>query len=217
MLHSTKRKLALSGWLKQHNWNEYDTPLKLQKFLLFYELFSKIDQEETDFYRLRGYERGPVFSTVWGDYTKERADFDKRAEEEYNNSSFINDNRAKLSAFIVRVLPDKELSELTHQLNLWEKKKERIEAKEHNVTLNEEDFNEHDKNMMLSLSTMFPPELIENSVVHCIGDKCFVFDTEDARTLTEQDFDVLAELSAYPDLHNPVYVEKDDSGRLIVD
>lgn len=53
MLHSTKRKLALSGWLKQHNWNEYDTPLKLQKFLLFYELFSKTDGDEAEFSDLR--------------------------------------------------------------------------------------------------------------------------------------------------------------------
>ena len=53
MINSTKRKLALSGWLKNNNGKEYDTPLKLQKFLLFYELFSDIDGDEADFSDLR--------------------------------------------------------------------------------------------------------------------------------------------------------------------
>lgn len=217
MINSTKRKLALSGWLKNNNGKEYDTPLKLQKFLLFYELFSDIDGDEADFSHLRGYARGPVFSAVWGDYTKERVDFDKKAEEAYRNSSFIDTGRAKLSAFIVSVLSDGELSAFTHELNLWKSKEERIQAREYNVTLEEKDFNENDKNMMLSLSSMFPHEMISDSVIHCIGEKYFVFSKKDAKTLTEQDFDVLAELSTYADLHNPVYVEKDNSGRLIVD
>lgn len=217
MIYSTKRKLALSGWLKMHNEEEYDTPLKLQKFLLFYELFSKLENEEADFSHLRGYERGPVFSAVWGDYTKDRADFDRKAEEEYEKSSFINDERAKLSAFIVSVLPDEELSALTHQLNLWKCKEDRINSKEYNVTLDEEDFSEDDKILIRSLSDMFPPDLIDRSVVYCVGEKYFVFSKKDAKTLTEQDFDVLSELSSYPDLKNPVYVEKDNSGRLLVD
>ncbi len=46
------------------------------KFLLFYEAFAKTFGEQPDFSHLRGYKKGPVFSNVWGDYTKERASFD---------------------------------------------------------------------------------------------------------------------------------------------
>ena len=83
MINSNNRKLALSGWLKENNPREYSTPIKLQKFLLFYELFSKIDGEISDLSHLRGYKIGPVFCDVWGDYTKERYYFDIKATEQY--------------------------------------------------------------------------------------------------------------------------------------
>ena len=37
MIYSSKRKLALSGWLKENYEDVYNIPLKLQKYLLFYE------------------------------------------------------------------------------------------------------------------------------------------------------------------------------------
>ncbi len=55
MIYSNNRKLSLSGWLKQNYENEYNMPLKLQKFLLFYESFSKVEGEETDFGHLKGF------------------------------------------------------------------------------------------------------------------------------------------------------------------
>lgn len=44
--------------------------------MLFYETFSKIVEEQTDFSHLRGYKNGPVFSNVWGGYTKDREEFE---------------------------------------------------------------------------------------------------------------------------------------------
>ena len=81
MINSNTRKLTLSGWLRKNNPREYDSPLKLQKFLLFYELLSKTAGEQADFDHLRGYKRGPVFSNVWGDYTKERISFNEAVEK----------------------------------------------------------------------------------------------------------------------------------------
>ena len=69
MIYSNERKLYLSGWLKNNDNTSYETPLKLQKFLLFYEAFTKVSGETPDFSHLRGYKKGPVFSNVWGDYT----------------------------------------------------------------------------------------------------------------------------------------------------
>ena len=91
MINSNQRKLALSGWLSQANQTAYNVPLKLQKFLFLYEVFSKVDNDSVDFTFLRGYQRGPVFSSVWGDYTKERVAFDASAKEAYvNNADMIN-------------------------------------------------------------------------------------------------------------------------------
>lgn len=69
MIYSNNRKRCLSGWLHQNSEIAYNTALKLQKFLLFYECFSKVSGEEADFGHLRGYKRGPVFSQVWGGIT----------------------------------------------------------------------------------------------------------------------------------------------------
>ena len=91
MIYSDNRKLALSGWLKENDYSSYVVPLKLQKFLFFYESASKVAKKEYDFYKLRGYKNGPVFSQVWGDYTKERTLFDNEATKQYteNGSEII--------------------------------------------------------------------------------------------------------------------------------
>ena len=70
MLFSSDRKLSLSGWLQENNTLSYFSPLRLQKFLFFYEAFSKADGDYSDFSHLKGYKRGPVFSQVWGDTQK---------------------------------------------------------------------------------------------------------------------------------------------------
>lgn len=218
MINSNTRKLSLSGWLKSNNVNSYNTPLKLQKFLLLYESFSKISGEKPDFSHLRGYKRGPVFSDVWGDYTKERKDFDIAAESAYENlKGKINNDRAKQCGFAVGTMSEKELSDLTHEMNLWKSKKDRIMAGEYNVDLYEDDFNKHDEDMMFLLSEMYPVDMVNESSIINIDKSYFVFRKEDVSKLTEQHFDTLSILSEQENLHNPVYVDIDKEGRLLID
>lgn len=120
MIYSNERKLSLSGWLKKNNKISYETPLKLQKFLFFYEAFAKISGETPDFTHLRGYKEGPVFSNVWADYTKERVSFNEAVQAAYDkNVENINEKRAKKCSFIVSSLAEEELSDLTHEMNIW--------------------------------------------------------------------------------------------------
>lgn len=218
MICSNERKLCLSGWLRQNSKNEYDTPLKLQKFLLLYECFSKASGEKPDFRHLRGYKRGPVFSQVWGDYTKERAAFDKAADVSYHAGLVpIDETRAKKCAFIVGVLSESELSELTHSMNLWKSKEARILHGEYQVDLDEGDFNDDDVKIILLLDKMYPIELIDNSSVIGIDNQYFVFSKNDIPRLTEQHFDTLSVLAENRNLLNPVYVDIDEGGRLVID
>lgn len=218
MINSNERKLILSGWLKKNSPREYDSPLKLQKFLLFYELFAKVSGEKADFDHLKGYKRGPVFSNVWGDYTKERVSFDKTIDEAYNrNVDLVSDARAKKCAFIVSVLSEQELSELSHKLNLWNAKKDRIMSGEYQVSLNESDFNSDDAAIIKVLDNMYPDTLVESSVVLKIDQYSFVFSSQDASRLKESDIDTLSTLMEQCELHNPTFVEIDEDGRLIVD
>lgn len=218
MIFSNNRKLCLSGWLRQNSKKEYDTALKLQKFLLFYECFSKASGEVPDFGHLRGYKRGPVFSQVWGDYTKERAAFDRAADESYRSGNVpIDEARARKCAFIVGVLSESELSELTHAMNLWKSKEARILSGEYQVDLNESDFNDNDLKIISSLGRMYPDALIEDSSVVEIDNQYFVFHKNDIPRLTEQHFDTLSILAEKRELLNPVYVEIDEGGRLAID
>lgn len=218
MLYSNERKLVLSGWLEEHCPTAYDRPLKLQKYLFFYELYSKIDGEAIDLDHLRGYKRGPVFSNVYGDYTHERKEFDKRALYEYkNNSKLINEDRAKMCSFICSSLSDKDLSDFTHQLNVWATRKDDINSGVHNVNLFEKDINSDDINKLKLLSSLFTKDVVDNSSVVTLGDKHFVFNNNDMDRLSEEHMDVLWNLMYSQELYNPIFVSIDDGGRLIVD
>ncbi len=218
MICSNERKRCLSGWLLHNSKNEYNAALKLQKFLFLYECFSKVSGERPDFSYLRGYKRGPVFSQVWGDYTKDREEFNKTADESYHlGKDTINYERAKKCAFVVKVLSESELSELTHQLNLWKAKEKRILSGEYQVDLDEKDFNENDAKIISLLDKMYPIELIENSFVISIDSHYFVFKKEDVPKLTEQHYDTLSALAENEQITNPVYVDMDEGGRLIID
>lgn len=218
MLYSNDRKLSLSGWLQENDALSYCSPLRLQKFLFLYEAFSKVDNDVYDFSRLKGYKRGPVFSPVWGDYTKDRAAFNKTSLEKYHaQKNNINDSRAQRASFIVRSLSEKELSALTHQFNIWNKKQERIMNGEQQVALSENDFSESDCTMTQTLEQMYPSDLVQNCDIIPVGEKYFVFSKKDLEALTEQHFDTLSTLSEREDLHNPVYVEIDHEGRLWID
>ncbi len=218
MLYSNNRKLSLSGWLQKNNISAYNSPLRLQKFLFFYEAFSKVNHDVSDFARLKGYKRGPVFSPVWGDYTKDRAEFDNKSLEVYHAvQDSINDLRAQRAGFIVSSLSENELSTLTHQFNIWNAKRQRIMTGEQQVELDESDFNEADYTITRTLEQMYPAEIIQNCSIIAMGEKFFVFSKKDIESLTEQHFDTMASLSELDDLHNPVYVEIENEGRLCVD
>lgn len=220
MVHSNMRKRCLSGWLKNNHLSTYESPIKLQKFLFFYESFAKVRNESADFTSLKGYKRGPVFSQVWGDYTKERKAFDMSVDEAYMNdykSQNIDDELIEKSAFLVNTLSQKELSELSHKMNIWNVKESRIMAGEQQVPLEEEDFNKDDVQLICLLDSMYPLSMIKESEIIAVNDNYFVFKKDDISKLTEAHYDVLDSLTETEELMNPVYVDIDEEGRLIID
>lgn len=217
MLYSSNRKIVLSGWLQANNNVAYQHSLKLQKFLFLYEAMTLSQGEKPDFDHLRGYKRGPVFSNVYGDYTNDRDEFNCVVDKQYKkNSAEVNEERASQASFIVGSLSDNELSELTHQYNIWASKSDRILAGELQVGLDAEDFNEHDVFLTNMLLSIYTPIIVNNSVIISVDDKYFVFSQNDARRLTEQHYDVMGELSANKLIHNPIFTTIDDEERLVV-
>lgn len=219
MIYSNARKLTLSAWLKKHREAEYKIPLKLQKFLFFYEAFSKVAGDgKTDFDHLRGYKNGPVFSNVFGDYTKERKAFERKADICYELfGKMINVTRALQCGFIVATLSEQELSDLTHEMNIWRSQEKYINLGCYQVSLQESDFNEHDYSLIKMLGEMYPLEMIEGSEIVSVGNSYFVLSKSDFTRLTEEHFDVLMSLSGNSELHNPVFITIDEEGCLLID
>lgn len=218
MIYSNKRKLSLSGWLKENDNSSYENSLKLQKFLFFYEVLSKISGEKADFKNLKGYKNGPVFSNVWGDYTKEKDNFNIEIKKAYNSYvKYINKKRAKKCNYIINSMTENELSVLTHQFNIWKSKEDRINSGEYQVKLKESDFNYNDEQLALTINKIYPDELIKNSKIIKINDKRFIISKENYKNLTKEHIEILKKLVKNEILYNPVFIELDNEGRLIID
>ena len=218
MIFSNERKLTLSAWLRNNHRVEYEIPLKLQKFLFFYEVFSKVAGEKADFDHLRGYRNGPVFSNVWGDYTKERYSFELRSQDCFENfSNIIDTDIAQQCSFIVATLSEYELSALTHKMNIWKCKEKFINLGYEQVSLCESDFNSADFQLIKILGSMYPLRMVNSSEIIRLGDFYFVISKKDFRNFTEQHIDTLSIIVQEEELHNPVFIEIDEKGRLIID
>ncbi|MBO1909767.1 hypothetical protein [Sporosarcina sp. 6E9] len=217
ILNSNAHKLQLSSWLSTNQPKDFTQNLKLQKFLFFYEAFSKMDGEDADFNYLRAYPNGPVFSNVYGDYIYHGPAFFPAVESiEIELIDSINEERAKLSGFLVKILNEDELSDLTHELDAWKVHEPAIRRGEKNISIREEDFTEDDFLLLRTLREMYPSELIDNSAVISIMDKNFLLSIGDFMRLTEDQKNVFLNL-VDEDLENPVYVSLSDEGVLLID
>lgn len=221
MIYSEERKLVLSGWLKNNDITSYSTSLKLQKFIFFYECACKIQNKEYSFKSLRGYKNGPVFSAVWGDYSKDRIEFNKEADEKYEKKSreIIDPNIAKKVDFFIKTNNEKELSDITHAMNIWKSKEGRIFSNETQVPLDDDDFNSDDENLVKNILSIYPLDMIDNSEVIQSSDTIFILSKEDRKNLTPDQMDTLHELANEGSLENPVFVSIDSEkkGHLLID
>lgn len=216
MINSNLRKRALAEWLKTNDPTSYESSLKLQKFLFFYECFSKMSSDNPDFSHLQGWKKGPVFSNVWGDYTKERDEFDQNISDV--DIQKVNVERAKRADFIVKVASETELTELTHLFDIWKAKKDKINKGNIGVTLSETDFSEHDMELSHFLFNMFSDEVINNSHVIRIDNYYFVFHKSDEDKIGEVQYDTLCEIAKHPleDMANPIFAEIDEEGAVVI-
>lgn len=207
MICSNDRKKVLCKWLKENDRLSYQISLKLQHFLFFYECASSVIGEEPDFSHLKCYENGPVFSQVWEDYTKENIRFN----EELDNISMqkmmdnINGNLAESIDFFIRTCTTKELTDITHEMNMWKVKTPRGDDE-----MVKEDFSDSDQEKVRLILEIFSVDFVRNMTVIPYGDKNFVMTKKDASDLTPEQMDVLYKLSSDETLTNPVYINIED-------
>jgi len=217
-MYSSIRKRVLSGWLKKYHEKEFFSPLKLQKFLFFYEALSKIEKDNVEFNKLKGYINGPVFSDVYGDYFHERDNFINEIENDFKeNIKLVNNARAKFAGFLVSILNEDELSEFTHEFNIWKAKEDDIKHGVKNVSLYEKDFNKKDAELLTSMKNMYPIDYIDSVEVFEISGKSFILNKKDMSKLTDESESVFISLANESSLQNPVYISISNDGVALVD
>lgn len=106
--------------------------LKQQKFLLFYNLFLLAKKKEANFTSLKAWTNGPVYTQVHSaiKYHYTYKELFQYIEEDYS----IDDVLAHITKFIVELLSDEEISNLTHDFDFWKnaigKEDSKIEIKD---------------------------------------------------------------------------------------
>lgn len=225
MLYTSIRRLRLCSWLLSHSPQTLFSSLKLQKFLFLYESFSKAIGETADFSYLKGYEKGPVYSDVYGDYTYRSTDFINKiiqisneglsTLEKASDSLIINEKLAEKAAFLVSILTEKELSELTHSFNIWKSAEKRILSGEKHVSLNSFDFSDSDVTFAKDLLDMYSLNQIENWNIINLNETYFLVDKKENALISDDLQKVLHEIASN-ETENPVYISVKD-GVIVID
>ena len=219
MMFSDDRKFTLSGWFQVHERKLYNRPYQLQIFLLLYEFISKIENDEWDLRNLFGLEKGPVYGTVWVDYTKICDRFHIMSKSIYEEKIIeVNDDRAKKCAFIVQTRTEEEWSTFTKRLNIWKAKESEILNHKYNIAeLDLVDLNDEDINLITMLYNRYSSELVKNSEIISVKEKKFVVSKIDHKKIIQNHMERLEKLAKKPKLYNPVFVKLDDEGELVVE
>ena len=219
MMFSDDRKFTLSGWLQVHEKKVYDRPYQLQIFLILYEFFSEIENDESDLNFLFGVKKGPVFGAVWTDYGKICDRFHISSKYSYEKKVInVNENRAKRCAFIVQTLTEEEWSSFMKKLNIWKAKESEILNHKYNIAeLDLADLNDEDINLITMLYNRYSSEQVENSEIITVKEKKFVVSKIDYEKIIQNHMERLEKLAKKPKLHNPVFVKLDDEGELVVE
>ena len=211
----SNRKLALTQWFFRNNDRAFRNSLKVQKFLFFYEIFSKVSNKEYSLERLELYEKGPVFSAVYGDYRYNYYDLvgilSQGDVEEYTK---IDVELAKKASFLVSILNTDELSDLTHLFDLWKK---RFSIKGYRIGANEEDFSEEDAALAQRLLAAYPLEFIEHSTILYLDPAKFVIATRDVDKLTKEHYQALEDIAFSEERLNPMFITLAEDGVLEID
>lgn len=204
-LFSDEDKFIKLAWLYKNSDGSF-SPLQLQKFLFFYEMFSKVKGNNYNISSLRAYSNGPVFSNVYGDYLYERSNLLDKIKQ-INDFSSLCKNTAKICLLVIESMTENELSELTHNFDLWSIHEEEIKAGRRNITISESDISDEDLKQMEILLNYYSnlEDLGYKSIK--IGDKVFMISKENAEDIRREHSETLDLLSTKDNLINPIFID----------
>lgn len=155
-------------WLEENKKEgEKISGLKQQKFLLFYNLFLLANEKDANFEGLCAWDNGPVYEQVHAavkyHYTI------GEIISSIKKPILIEDSLAKIAKFIVEVLTDEEVSELTHKFDFWQNI---IVKEEKQISI--DDISNKDKQKIFNIIESYDLDFILNHKVYKT-DNCIFF------------------------------------------
>lgn len=119
---------------------------------------------------------------------------------------------AETAAFLSEALNGDELMELARELRLVSDQEESPD----DPILPEADFTFCERQMLCQLQALFPPVVYHHVKILTCKAKNFILARDDYEMLTAANHRALHQLAELPELHNPVYVEFDEHGGLMI-
>ncbi len=156
-------------WLEKNKniKDEKISGIKQQKFLLFYNLFLSNSNKKGNFVGLCAWENGPVYTQVHA-AVKHHYTIGEIIKS-IKKPIIIDEVLANISKFIVEVLSDEEVSEITHEFDFW---KTIINKEDTSIT--EERITKEDKEKINKIMNSYDLEFILNHKVYR-GKNCVFF------------------------------------------
>ncbi|HCX9577094.1 TPA: DUF4065 domain-containing protein [Staphylococcus aureus] len=213
-IYSEEIKLKKLKWLKINGYLESMSPLQIQKFLFFSEMFNLVTNEDYTLHKLRAYKNGPVYSDVYGDITYRKTELLKELDTvEINYNSTQEENLNKV-LFITNTQTNEDLSEITHNLDLWSSKIDLINQNVQNIPIEDKDITDKDRNSISNFYS-YAKHLSDYQNIK-IKDKIFLISNNDINKLEDNMLQTLEMVSDDSNLINPVYIDIED-GVLLID
>ncbi|WP_426355439.1 hypothetical protein [Exiguobacterium sp. R-39] len=225
---TSKRRLSILSWLLQNNRTKFFDNLFIQKYLFFYELTSFVEGQDYSFDYMKGYQRGPVFSELYGDYRYRSEAFFFESENIFasdtNDTFTVNESIAKFSSFMVSIFDNHELSLFTHEFDVWKVKQTEIEARmSDQISLSEHDISFDDISTIITLREVYNDdyinnlEIIEISKNNQVGNErkwIFLINNDDLVRLELSDYERSLEKiildASQQNIENPIYITFDE-------
>jgi hypothetical protein len=217
MLKTSKRHLELLSWLYWNGNIQTWSQLQFYAFLFLYELQSIKEERKTstftnyDISSLVATKDGPVFTTLHEDMFSNYIELRRYVEP--NKPFKINTQWARAFSFVISSITEQELKDIMREFHMWRRASQQFEAQSEVPMLEKHIVEEEDFALLQTLLDAVPEyeyEILE------INDKRFVLSTEDCQSASIKHFNILLQLSRQEHLYNPVYIEIDANGHLIV-
>ncbi|MCV3754208.1 hypothetical protein [Ureaplasma zalophigenitalium] len=214
MINTKKLFFLLLKWLVQQKIWWKINHLKIHKFVFFYMLFAWLLNIDYDFSYSQPYTNGPVFTQIYGDYTYRYDLLNEHLKQDIKIKN-VNEHCAQKSLFLIMTHTCAELSKITHNFPFWNKWQQTSskDGKPNSFLI---DFLDNTDKQMIGFLYTCCQEYRRVKII-CIHENYFVTSNNFVGNFKTDEIEILQKLSHKKILVNPVYIERSDSGVLIID